>query len=113
MKWLVLFVIVVGAGYFAWGAYNSRYGAREARSCQHIAKLCGEHFGPDGTLRCERGLAEMREISGDATADRAQTCVAESTECATAMGCLAGAGIGTAVDVGKGFFEGVWKSLGQ
>ena len=112
MKWLFLLLLLLAAGFFAFRmSRTSVVGEREAEACTHIERVCGEHYGADGRERCEQGLAELRTSSGASGADRALGCVEESGDCAGAMGCLAGAGLNKAVNVGKSFFDGIMKSL--
>jgi len=111
LKGIFVLALLGGAGYIA---YHFVFGGKAERACKRVAALCGSKgLSKRALKKCERVFSKLENFSklekagGKQNVERAEACIAKSESCASAMGCVVGAALGTAGD----FLEGVRKSL--
>ena len=102
IKWLLILAVLGVGGYIGW-----MYLHPEKRACAKlVGDLCHHSSSPDADReKCEAMFKSVREKSGNDAANNSARCIGDSTSCAGALGCVAGA-------VGKeglGLFGEFWK----
>ncbi len=76
----------------------------DADVCKRLADLCSTSTQRVDAEQCGRDLADARKVSGPASVQRSEQCVAGATTCAAATGCLSGGvGMGALGEYLKGF----------
>jgi predicted negative regulator of RcsB-dependent stress response len=102
IKWLIILVVLGVGGYFGW-----LYMHPEKRACARlVSDLCHKSGSPDADReKCEEMFKAVRDKAGDEAANNSAKCIADSDNCAGALGCVAGA----AGKVGVGLFDQFWK----
>ena len=108
MKKLVIFVVVVAL--IGLGGYQLyiRVLNPNHQVCAKLADLCaGGEMNAKQRKSCIKGLDKLRDVSGDDKSRKAGKCVLNSDSCMSAMGCMAGAGLGAAAE----FLTGMKRAL--
>lgn len=106
MKKFIGFVVVLGLiGGGAWYLYKNHLSA-EGRTCSRLTELCGDK-AKDSSKSCEENLTQYKKMVGEASFDKAVTCVDEAKSCMGAAGCMVGGGMG---GLGE-FLQGMVKGL--
>lgn len=77
----------------------------EGKMCTKLADVCPVKEKTVSSFdTCVEKMEDLRKVSGQASFDRSERCVAESTSCAAAAGCLTGGiGMGAVGEYMKGF----------
>jgi hypothetical protein len=104
----ILLVGVVGAlvvGGVALAKNASVAATPEGQACQDMQRLCSTEEPSQKDLNeCVDGMKKLRKLSGDASFERSRACLAESSSCAAAAGCMGGGvGMGAMGEMMKGF----------
>ena len=81
-------------------------GCKGMRTCNKMKELCGIE-----SSTCENTRNSMKEAFGPGGLDTFDDCYLQSTSCAEASGCVAGAAIKGTADAAKGFLDGLGKEL--
>jgi hypothetical protein len=105
MKKLFLLLLLAAAAYLGYRYFIT---TAEARSCRHLADLCG-----DKTKEVDKCVEDVREL-GKASREavtRFDACVAGAKSCGEGAGCLVGAGFGAAGTMLNDFVKGVGKAI--
>jgi len=90
VKKLLVVLVLAGLGAVVYAKVFRKTPAE--RTCSKLADLCSAKADLD-MGECRDGFAEARKMFGDDAVDRAVTCVADSTSCMEAVGCVMGAGM--------------------
>ena len=96
--WPVVLLACVGLGACA---------SPERKACNRMAELCGME---EKVENCEQALAEVKKVAPDELPNLV-TCMQESSSCSALLGCQAGAALKVGLGAGKGFLEGLRRSL--
>ena len=112
MKYLLVFIILIGAGGFV--AYQYLPFTAEKRICQKLDDLCGDSSSADkSTASCEEDIAKVEREMGPESVERLEVCVTDSDTCVAAVACMTTTVIrGTAGEVLDGIRRGL-DGLGE
>ena len=81
-------------------------GCKGVRTCNKMKELCSVEADT-----CDSTRKSVKESFGADGLDRFDDCYLQSTSCAEASGCVAGAAIKGTAEAAKGFLDGLGKEL--
>jgi predicted negative regulator of RcsB-dependent stress response len=108
IKFVVVVLVLAVGGWFGW-----LYLHPEKRACARlVTDLCHKSSSPDeDRAKCEALFKEVRDKAGDDAASSSAKCIAESSSCAGAAGCLAGATAKAGAGLFGEFLKGAEKAF--
>jgi hypothetical protein len=81
------------------------------KACTKLVTLCGEDASE--ASQCASDIEAFDKKNNTNTAQKFADCTTTATTCTEAVGCAAGAGASSFIDLGGQFLKGFNKSLGQ
>jgi hypothetical protein len=81
------------------------------KACTKLVTLCEEE--PSEAAKCAADLAEFDKKNNTQAGQKFAECSVSATTCTEMVGCAAGAGASSFMDLGGQFLKGFNKSLGK
>ncbi len=106
-KLLVVVLLLGGVGVLAYTVFLNP----QRRACVKMAEMCGGKGDHSKAIEeCQESFAQLAKTAPEEAPKLAQ-CINESNSCTGAAGCQAGAALNVGINAGKGFFEGLGRSI--
>jgi hypothetical protein len=107
MKKLVVVLVLLGAGYLAYG----RWFRPERRACAKLASLCGNDR--EDVDSCVADLEDLKHTMGGDLTAKLDRCIADANSCPEGNGCFVGVGLSGVGDAVGSFFKGLGRGLSK